>query len=70
MSLNKGILLKGIFNPELLNDPLASYFFINLDFLLLHTAHFDKIITLFLFLFLTEGCIFSVFFFTLDNILF
>ena len=32
-----------IFTPvKLLNNPLASYFLRNVDFLLIHTAHFDK----------------------------
>ena len=42
MSLNKGILLKGVFNPKLLNDLLASYFLINFDCLLFNTTPFDK----------------------------
>ena len=41
MSLNNGILLNGILIPKLLNNPFASCSFINLDFLLPHTAHFD-----------------------------
>ena len=32
--------------PNLLNNPLASCFLINLDFLLPHHAHFDNIISL------------------------
>ena len=38
----KGILLKGVFIPKLLNNPLASCCLINFDYLLSHTAHFDK----------------------------
>ena len=46
MSPNNGILLNGVLRPKLLNIPFASYYFINLDFLLLHTAHFDDNIAL------------------------
>ena len=42
MSPNNGILLNGISRPKLLNIPLGSCSFINLDFLLLHTADFDN----------------------------
>ena len=38
----KGIGLKGVFIPKLLNNPLASHSLINLDFLLPHIAHFDN----------------------------
>ena len=38
MSDNR-ILLNGVLSPKLLNNPVASCFFINMDFLLLHTAH-------------------------------
>ena len=41
MEWNNGILLNGVLRPRLLNIPFASCSFINLDFLLLHTAHFD-----------------------------
>ena len=41
MSPNNGTLFHGVLGPRLLNDPFASFSFINLDFLLLHTAHFD-----------------------------
>ena len=37
MSPNIGNLLNGILIPVLLNNPFASWFLINLDFLLLHT---------------------------------
>ena len=57
MSPNSGILLKGLFNPHLLNNPLAS-FYINLDFLL---SYFDKIILNLLFVFISHGCLISVF---------
>ena len=39
MPPNKGILLKGVLIPNWLNSPLASYFLIDLPFLLLHTTH-------------------------------
>ena len=46
MSPNNGILLNGVLKLKLLNNPFASCSFINLDFLLLHTAHFDNNIDL------------------------
>ena len=48
MSPNIGNLLKGVLIPNLLNNPFASCFLINLDFLLPHIAHFDNIIILLL----------------------
>ena len=41
-----GIRLKGFVIHKLLNNPLAFSSLTNLDFLLSHTAHFDKIIIL------------------------
>ena len=38
---NNGILRNGVLIPKLLNNPSAPCSFINLDFLLPHTAHFD-----------------------------
>ena len=61
MSPNIGNLLKGVLIPNLLNNPFASCFLINLDFLLLHIVHFD-IITLPLLVLETCGFIFSVYF--------
>ena len=46
MPPNNGIFLNGVFRPKLLNIPFASCSFINLDFLLQHTAHFDDNIVL------------------------
>ena len=46
ISPNNGILLNGVFRPKLLNNPLATFSLINLDFLLLHIAHFDNSILL------------------------
>ena len=43
---NNGILVNGFLRPKLLNIPFASCSFKNLDFLLLHTAHFDNNIVL------------------------
>ena len=45
-SPNNGILLKGVLIPRLLNNPFASCFLINLDFLIPHIAHVDNIIVL------------------------
>ena len=39
--------------PKLPNSPSASWFLINLDFLLLHIAHFDNTIILLLLVFET-----------------
>ena len=41
MSPNNGILLNGVLKPRLLNNRFAFCSFINLGFLLPHTAHFD-----------------------------
>ena len=60
MSPNTGNLLKGVLIPNLLNNPIASCFLINLDFLLPHIAHFDYIIILPLLVLETCGFIFSV----------
>ena len=46
MSPNNGILYNGVLRLKLLNIPVASCSFINHDFLLLHTAHFDDSIVL------------------------
>ena len=42
MSPNNGILFNGVLIPKLLNNPFASCSFMNLEFLLPHTAHFDN----------------------------
>ena len=62
MSLNSQILHKSVFNSKLLNDLLASCFFINLDFLLSATALFNKSISLTLLVFATLGFLLFVFF--------
>ena len=46
MSPNIGNLLNGVLILNLLNNPFASCLLINLDFLLLHIAHFGNIIIL------------------------
>ena len=59
---NKGILLNDVLRPKLLNNPFPSCSFINLDFLLPHTGHFDDNIVLPFFVFNTFEFTFSVFF--------
>ena len=61
MSPNTGILFNGILRPKLLNNPFASCYLINFDFLLPHIAHVDKIIALPLVVFETFGFILLVF---------
>ena len=58
MSPSNGILLKGVLIPKLLNNPSASCSFINFDFLLPHTAHFDDNTNLPFLVFLNVGSIF------------
>ena len=62
MSPNNRILLNGVLSPKLLNIPLASCYFINPDFLLLHTAHFDNNIALLFSVFNSFESTFFVFF--------
>ena len=64
MSPNMGNSLNGVLIPNLLNNPFASWFLINLDFLLPHIAHFDNIIILPLLVLEMCGFIFSACFFT------
>ena len=61
VSRNNGTLLNGVLRPKLLNSHFASYFLINLDFLLPHMAHFDNIIVLPLLVFETLGFMFSIY---------
>ena len=42
MSPNNGIFFNGVLIPKLLNNPFASCSFMNLEFLLPHTAHLDN----------------------------
>ena len=67
MSPNNGILLNGILRSELLSIPFASCSFINLDFLLLHTAHFHDHIVQASLVFETFGFMFPVFFCASNN---
>ena len=57
---NIGNLLNGVIIPNLLNNPFASCFLINLDFLLPHIAHLDNIIILPLLVLETFGFMFFV----------
>ena len=51
----------GVFKAKLLNNPIASYFLINLDFLLSLITHFDKSISHSFFVFATLEFLISVF---------
>ena len=62
ISPNLGALFNGVLIPKLLNSRFASWFLINLDFLLPHIAHFDNIIDLLLLVLEIFGSIFLVFF--------
>ena len=55
--------------PKLLNILLASFFLINLDFLVPHIAQLDNSIVLVLLVFKTRGFMFSVFFYTLNKMI-
>ena len=61
------ILLKDVLIPKLLNNPFSSCSFINLDFLLLHTAHFDNKTNLPFFVFINFAY-FLYLFYTLNNV--
>ena len=62
-------LLNGVLIPNLLNSPFSSWFLINLDFLQPDIAHFDNTITLPLLVLQISGSMFSVFFYTLNNMI-
>ena len=64
ISPSTGILLNGVLMPKLLNNPFASCFLINLDFLLPHITHFDIMTSLPLLVLETCGSIAS---YTLSN---
>ena len=68
MSPNNGILFNGVLRPKLLNNPFASCSFINLDFLLLRTAHFDNNILLPFLVFITLNLHFLYFYRTSNNV--
>ena len=59
---NKETLVNGVLRLKLLNNPFAFCSFINLDFLLPHTANFDDNIALPFSVFETVELILSVFF--------
>ena len=69
MSPNVGTLLNGVLVPKLVNGPFASWFLINLNFLLPYIAHFDNIIALPLLVAETFGFMLSVFFYILKNMI-
>ena len=54
-------MFNGVLIPKLLNRPFASWFLINLHFLLLHFANFDNIIDLPLLVLESFGSMFLVF---------
>ena len=58
----KRVFLKGFLIPKLLNNPLASCFLINFDFLVSHTTYFDESIFPPFFVFTTFGFLLSVIF--------
>ena len=60
MSPNNGILFNGVLIFKLLNYPFDSCPFINLEFLLPHTTHFDDNIGLLFFVFNTFESTLSV----------
>ena len=60
------LVLNGFLTPKLLNSPFASWFLINLDFLLPHIVHFDNIIVLPLLVFEIIGIMFIYLFYTLN----
>ena len=62
-SPNIGTLFNGVLIAKLLNSPFASWFLINLNFLLPHIAHFDNIITIPLLVLETCGFIFFCMFY-------
>ena len=68
MSPNNGTLLNGVLRPKLLSIPFDSRSFINLDFLLPQTTHFDDDIVLPCFVFNSFEFTFSLFFLTLQII--
>ena len=60
ISHNIGTLVNDVLIPNLLDNPFASWFLINLDILLPHIAYFDGITTLPLLVLKTSGSMFSV----------
>ena len=62
-------MLNGVLIPKLLTNPFASCSLIHLDFLLSHKVYFDYSIVLPLLVFETLGFMFSVLFYTLNNMI-
>ena len=60
ISLNIGTILNGVLRPKLPNSLFASWFLINLDFLLPHITYVDNIVALPLLVLKTFGFMFSV----------
>ena len=60
--LNKEIWIKDAFISKVVSNPLACCYLINPNFLILHTAHCDKIISFSLFVVAAFGFLMSVFF--------
>ena len=56
------LFLRNVLKPRSLNNPFASCFLINFDFLELNTPHFDNIVVIPLLVAETFGSILSVFF--------
>ena len=67
MSTDNRTLCNGVLRPKLLNNPSASCFFTNLDFLIQYTEHFDCIINLLFFVSKIFESKFLVCFYTLYN---
>ena len=67
MSPNNGTLLNAVLKPKVPNNTFASCFFMNLNFLLLDTAHFDDNIGRPFLVFNTFKFILFVFFSTVNN---
>ena len=62
IGLTKGVSPNDVFIAKLRNNPLASCSLMYFNFLLLHTAHFDKSIILPFFVFTTFAFLLCVFF--------
>ena len=60
-------LLKGVLIPKVLNDPFASFSFMNLDFLLSYAAYFDDRLNLKFLVFTSFASLFFYFFCTINN---
>ena len=67
MSSNIGILPKFAFNSKFINNALAYWFLINLNFLQPHVTDVNKSIIFLLFVFVTLGVLLSIFFGNSNN---